>query len=97
MNSCEKNVALAIKEHGDFWYEYVEDCEHIMLPLENDKVIDLEILILQPFDKDSTFGTIYFTNGSPFSDEWEVYNNEITLADLTKEQIKKAKAIWKNL
>ena len=48
MNSCEKKVALAIKEHGDFWYEYVDDCEHIMLPLENDKVIDLEILIQQP-------------------------------------------------
>ena len=96
MNSCEKKVALAVKEHGDFWHEYVDDCEHIMLPLENDKVIDLEILIQQPFDKHSTFGTIYSTNGSPFTDEWEI-DSYIDWKDITKDQIKKAKAIWKNL
>lgn len=96
MNSCEKKVALAIKEHGDFWYEYVEDCEHIMLPIKDDKVLDLEILIQQPFDKHSTFGTIYSTYGSPFTDEWEI-DSYIEWKDITKEQIKKAKAIWKNL
>jgi len=102
MNTYEKNVALAKKEHPEDWYEYADDSAGVVLKLDddedgNEKVVELEILVQAPFDEDCTFGTTYFTNGSRWNTDWEIDNYEITLADLSKDQIKKAKEIWKNL
>jgi len=101
MNTYEKNVALAKKEHPEIWYEYAADSAGVVIKLDddedgNEKVVELEILVQAPFEKGSTFGTIYFTNNSPFNTDWEE-DQEIELADLSKDQIKKAKEIWKNL
>ena len=101
MNEFEKKVALAKKNHGHEWKDYMGryglSADYVFLVIEKDdqKAIELEVIIDNPFNNENTFGTTYFTNGSPFIDEWEVDNNEITLADLSKEQIKKAKEIWK--
>jgi len=103
MNKYEKKIDLAKKLHGDNWKDYLSQyglsADYVFLVIERDdqKAIELEVVIETPFDKENTFGTTYFTNGSPFHYDWEEDSSEITLADLSKEQIKKAKEIWKTL
>ncbi len=103
MNTYEKKVALAKKNYGHEWKDYLSEvglsADYVFLIIERDdkKAIELEVVIESPFNNENTFGTTYFTNGSIFSYDWEEDNNEITLADLSKEQIKKAKEIWRKL